>query len=212
MPPTSNPNQKVLITGIIVAVCILVGSTFVAYQIGYGNGSGTKTVSQTQNNAQPVLTESRLVIGTVEKVSGQEITLTNFKRVPDFTASSTSQAGSIVITIDQSTVIERLIQKDIAVISKERALSTSTPLTPPEPFTRVKITLGDIKVGDVLAVTSAEDISKLAAFTATKVEVQDIPKLPAPTTATTTATSTTVKVDATQRPAPPLPPEARKAQ
>lgn len=187
MLPTSNPNQKVLSIGIIVAVCVLVGSSYGAYQIGYGNGAGTKTASQTQNAA---LTESRLVLGTVEKVSGQQITLKDFRKIPIIT-DSTDQSARMSVTVDQNTIIERLVQKDSATISKERDAflkkiqaqgafsSTTAMLQPPEPFTREKLTLGDIKVGDTLAVFAAEDIAKLTVFTAARVEVQVIPAMPA---------------------------------
>lgn len=189
MPPTPSPNKNALIIGAVIAVCVLVGSSYTAYQIGYGRGVGTKTVSQTQN---ALLTESRLVLGTVGKISGQEVTLTNFRKVPDVTGNPTGQTGSMVVTVDQSTIIDRLVQKDSTTISEEIAaftekvqksqaqgvLSSTTPVTPPEPFTRVEITLNDIKVGDTIAVFAGGDISKSTTFTAARIEIQDAPTTP----------------------------------
>jgi len=185
MPSTFNKRT------VIVAVLVLIVVAFAAYQIGYGNGAGTKTASQTQSTT-PVM-ESHLVLGTVEKISGQEITLKNFQKIPNIAASSTGQAAPMVVVVDQSTIIERLVQKDIATINREKAafldemtklqaqgaLSSATPIAPPESFTREKLTLNDIKAGDTITAFADGDISKVTTFTAAKIDVQDAPPISA---------------------------------
>ena len=171
------------VVALVVVVCVVV-----AYQYGYKNGLSKTSLSKTQN--MPL--ESRLVLGTVEKISGQQITLKDFRKVP--IAISADQSARMIIVVDQNTIVERLVQKDSATINKEIAAftekvqklqaqgaqGTTTPLTPPEPFTREKLTLGDIKVGDTLAAFASEDIAKLTSFTATKIDIQVAPiKTPA---------------------------------
>lgn len=187
MPPVpSTSNQGTLIIKIVVAIGVVAGISFVAYQIGYGNGVGTKDVSQTESTL-PI--ESRLVIGTVEKISSQKITIKDFRKIP-IVASSTDQSARMTVVANVTTIIERLIQKDIAVINKERDAflkeieaqgaysSTTAMIQPPTPYTLTKITLSDIKVGDTVSAFAAEDISKLTTFTATKIDIQNASSVP----------------------------------
>lgn len=162
MPPTSNSNKNVLAIGVIVAVLVIAGSSYAAYQFGYGRGVNA---FQTQSVAIPV----RTVFGTVEKISGQEITLSHFMRVPSF-AASTSPSATMTITVDQATVLERVTLKDLSAVKAQGA----TP-APTEPYTIEKITLDDIKVGGVITAFASGDISNVTAFTATKIDLQSPP-------------------------------------
>jgi hypothetical protein len=172
--PERNKTKDVLIGVMTVAMIGIIA--FAVSQISYKTG----TVSQTQT-AQ--LAQSHAVLGTVEQISGQEITLKDFRKISNTGASSVDQLERIVVTVNQTTIIERVTRKDRIVFSKELdafgekqaqgAQSTSTPLTPPEPFTLEKITLSDIKVGDSIVASSAEDISKLSTFTATTIAIQN---------------------------------------
>lgn len=139
------------------------------------------TVSQTQN-ILPI--DVRGVLGTVEKISGQEITLKDFRKSMTATSSPVSQSARMTVLVDQSTVIQRLVYKDATTIAKESAdfykniqkiqtQNSPTPPRPPEPFSLEKIVLGDIHIGDVLTAYSGEDISELMTFTATKIEVRN---------------------------------------
>ncbi len=214
MTPTSNQIIK-----IGIAVLVLAGVSFVAYQIGYGNGAGTKSTSQPQNG-QPVVAQTNMLFGTVDKISGQELVLKDVKRILDTTSGTSSQ--TVAVSIDSSTIIERLVPKDVATLKKEQdafskelqaqgAVGPTNSIVPPEPFIRTKIAFSDIKVGDSLVVSSNQDLSKLTAFTATQIDVQDNPIAPlsaGPTTSVVSATTSTKTSGGTMSP-PPLPAGAK---
>lgn len=164
MPPTSHSSQHVLVIGVI-AVCVLAGSSYAAYQYGYGRGASARALS-TQVVPIPV----RTVLGTVVKISGQQITLGHFTRVPSLAGAATSSA-TMTITIDQSTRIERYTLNNPSVIKVQTATTT---LTDPSYATQT-ITLSDIKVGDTITAFSSSDISTETAFTATEIDLQASP-------------------------------------
>ena len=205
---TSTSNQ-VIRAGI--AVCVLAGASFAAYQVGYEKGAGIQGGFQTRNG-QPAATGIHMVFGMVDSVSGKEITLKDVKRIPDTASGTISQP--VVVTVDFSTIIERLVAKDSAVLQKEQdvfmkkvqAQGPGDSLVPPEPFVRTKITLDAIKAGDFIVASSNQDISKLTAFTATRIDVQD-KSLASLTTssAPSAASTTTIKVNEKDIPPPPLP-------
>jgi hypothetical protein len=152
-----------------------------------------------------------MVLGTVDSISGKEITLKEVKRIPDTASGAVSQ--SVTVTVESSTVIERLVAKDPAVLQKEQdafmkkvqAQGPGDSIVPPEPFTRTKITLDAIKAGDVVVASSNQDISKLTAFTATRIDVQDKSLASLTTSSAVPAASTTTKLDEKDIPPPPLP-------
>lgn len=142
--------------------------------------------SQSQPQTAPSVppTEVRRVLGTVEQISGQEITLKDFRKISSIVSTTSGQSDRIVVGVDQSTLIERLTHKDAAVFSAELdafykniqkapAQNPSTSPASPVPFTLEKITIGDIKVGDSITASFAEDIANLTTFTATKIEIQN---------------------------------------
>ncbi|MDP3957255.1 MAG: hypothetical protein Q8Q10_02020 [bacterium] len=142
----------------------------------------TTTTSQSQpQSAQPIpATEVRRVFGTVEKISGNEITLKDVKKILNTGAKPVNQSAQTVITVDQATVVERYMRKDMLVFGKElddfaqnRDQSASTPPRPPVPFTLEKVTLSDIKVGDIITASSLKDIATLTTFTATTIAIQN---------------------------------------
>ena len=211
----SIPNQ-VLVRGLVLTL-VLVGASYAAYQFGYQRGLGMSSLSQARDG-QPASTETRMLFGTVGSISGNEIALKDVKRIPGVASGQNVQSASVVVTIGQTTVVERLIQKSAALISAElsaysrslkKELSTSTAsAVPPEPFTRQAISLSNVKVGDYVVVISDQDISTLNAFTATRIEVQDKPFVP--TTVTTATSTAATKVKPGELPPPPLPAGAVK--
>ena len=186
-PPPSNPSQRVFIIGAVIAVCVIAGSSYASYQFGYGRGLATGSLSQTQDVVTTV-PEVRAVMGTVERISGQEITLKDFKMIPS-ADSSTDRDGRMIVSVNQTTLLQRFSQKDAATLKSDQVAfdaqvkaqgtqNTATPLTPPSLFTAEKITLSSVKVGDFIVVYSAEDISKVTTFAATKIDVQDTSAIP----------------------------------
>ncbi|MDD2657400.1 MAG: hypothetical protein PHD04_01910 [Candidatus Pacebacteria bacterium] len=177
MTPISNQIMRV---GIVVVALTIVG--FGAYQIGYKNGAGSG--GETQDGSSVV--EAHTLLGTVEKTSGQTVTLNNVRRVTQ--AADSAKAETVVITIDSSTDIERLVLKDATVLSKEMAAftkklqgvsGTAATMVQPDPFVHQKIALSDIKIGETLSVSSSENIAKSTAFTATQIAVLPVPPSPA---------------------------------
>jgi hypothetical protein len=194
---------------LVVVACSLIAVAFFSYQVGYFNGSGTVATTVQKQDAAPALPvgspvlESRMVMGVVDGISDQKITLKNFQKLPPVGVpkSSDEDKRMTAIVID-TTVIEKIGQKDIKVIQEEQAAFTKKmqeqagkapeagvlPIVPPEPFTREKITLQDIKSGDSITVFAGEDISKLDEFTASRIEIRTLPAMQAIPTAAIPAT------------------------
>jgi hypothetical protein len=95
----------------------------------------------------------------------------------------------MVVVVGPGTIVERIVQKDAATIRKEReaylkqtqspeAKSSGILPIPPESFTREKITLADIKVGDTISAFAGSDITALTTFTALEIHVQIAQKIP----------------------------------
>jgi hypothetical protein len=181
-------------------ISILVGVVLVVIVVNFFSIQGVflnkGNVTQTQN-LNLVAIEQHMAVGVVEKISGQEITLKNVKKMPGNSVSS-GKPESVVITVNQTTVIDRLIKKDIAVIKnelanftkiQEEAFGVPVSVLPPEPFTRIKSTISNIKIGDTLVVFSGLDIAKQTAFVVTEINIQDT--VLAGISATTTPKQTT---------------------
>ena len=167
-------HKKIISAVAVIAVVVIFTNFFI-----YINGSKIKNKSQTQNLGLEQL-EQHMAVGVVEKISGQEITLNNAKKIPENTTSGV-KSESLVVIVDQATTIERFVGKDTLVFQKEledfakkqkESQNTNTPVMPPEPFTRVKIGINDIKAGDTIVVFSTINIKKLTSFTAKEINVQ----------------------------------------
>lgn len=199
------PTSQIIRIGVALVLLLAV---FVAYQVGYWNGTGIDGIAKMQDG-QSVATESRMLFGTIDEVDGKELTLKDVKRIP---GSASDATDTVTVTVDSATVIERLVPKDSATLEKEQAAflksvetqqGSTESIVPPEPFTRTKVAFSSLKAGDFVVVSSNQDLSKLSVFTATRIDVQDTP-LSSPVTNTTT-TTTAIKVDEGSTPPPPLP-------
>jgi len=180
--PGHNRTKDVLI-GIMTIAMIAIG-IFMVSLINHKVIVVLGTVSQTQDIPLVPPTEVHRVLGTVEKVSDQEITLKDFRKISSIVAPASDQSARMFITVNQSTRIERFVYKDVAILNAElnafykniqkiQTQNPSAPPTPPEPFTFEKVALSDIKIGDHVTVSFAEDIANLATFTATKIEIRN---------------------------------------
>jgi len=213
---TSTSNQIVRVG---VVLFVLAGVGLSGYQIGYRNGAGGVS-PQAQNGRLPAVSESRMILGTVDKISGQEITLKDVRRISDTSPGAVGK--SVTVTVVSSTIIERLVLKDAATLKKEQdafskelqakgANDPTNSMVPPEPFTRTKIAFSDIKAGNFLVVSSDQDLSKLSAFTATRIDVQE--KSPSSPVSPSAVVSTTTKATgAAVLPPPPIPADAHTAR
>lgn len=169
-------HKKIISAVAVIAVVVIFTNFFI-----YVNGSKIRDKSQTQNLGVEQL-EQHTAVGVVEKISGNEIFLKDVKKMPD-NNNSANQTESIVVLVGEKTVIERFVQKDLAsmkneldsFIEKQKKLQgTATSTIPPEPFTRTKIALEDIKAGETIVVFSSADISKLTSFMAIGINVQPV--------------------------------------
>lgn len=169
------------VAGMMIVVVLF--SVFVSWQIGYKQGVNKE--SDNFKNAISTLKELpkiketlgiNNVVGTVEKITGSEIIVKTFQA-----PSLKNDLLERTVVVDQATVIERLVAKDLAVIQREQTQFTEemkkagaggANIKPPEPFTREKATINDIKIGDIIFASAGKDISKDNKFTAEKILIQ----------------------------------------
>ena len=152
---------------------------FVAWQAGYSTGvkapsSGTRT--QVVQNRIPK--EAKSITGKITGVAGTTISLQTFGTY------STQKNTERTVMTDAATIFERDMPKDQNAFQSElsafseklqasRAEGSSLPSSAyPAPFTLEGISLSDLRVGDIVMVTAAENILTADSFTATKVVVE----------------------------------------
>lgn len=182
---------------VVAVIILLVASNYISWNIGKsGSAVPAGKIIAAGGATAAIPGGMRAIGGTVDSVSDVEFIL----KVPSFDPSSSGGMSTRTVAIDQATIIERLIQKDSATIQKEQSAfmeqiqkiqnaetsdTTSAPIVPPEPFKREKISLKDLKAGDMVSVTANEDISKAKKFVAVRVSLQprvsvpSVPKAPA---------------------------------
>lgn len=178
---------------VLAVVVLLVVSNYISWNVGKSGGlsglGGQGGATVTLPAPGPIPGGVRNLGGIVESVSDSGFTL-KLSAADPFASKGPSVRN---VSVDERTVIERLLQKDNATIQKEQtafmeklkkaqeggsASADSAPLTPPEPFTREKISLSDIKAGDMVLVFADEDISIVKQFIAAKVSLQPGVNLP----------------------------------
>jgi hypothetical protein len=117
--------------------------------------------------------ELHILSGSVTAISGNSITIHLLSTPQDSTLADRN------IIIDYSTKIIKTVQKDdktfqdeITVFSKKVQESKTKPqlLLQPEPFTRVTADASEISIGDIVTVTSVENIFLKKSFTASEVQ------------------------------------------
>lgn len=128
--------------------------------------------------------ETRLVFGTVEGVSSQEITLNNIQRVPS--GSPVDKSARMVVIVTEATIIERSVKKDAVTIKKEQVAydsevqkqkeqGTTTQPMPVQLSKNERITTQDIKIGDAVSVLATGDVAGGSTITAERIAIQDGP-------------------------------------
>jgi hypothetical protein len=139
--------------------------------------------------AVPAGMEIKTLSGTVDKVSGNTITLKNVSFGDPLADPSLSVR---TVQINKDTKFYQLSQKDQAVFQKEMDEFTKKineqsnnkdnapePIASPDPQIKKEITLADIKEGQLVSVSSNEDIKDKKEFIASQVSVNlSTPVLP----------------------------------
>ena len=171
---------------ILAVIVLLVVSNYVSWNVG--KSGGVSSISGVGASPAGIPSGMRAIGGTVESVTDSGFIL----KVPSFDPSA-SVMSVRTVSVNQATIIERLIQKDSATIQKEQSAfmeqikkaqntqgspATNVPIIPPEPFKREKVLLKDITVGDMVSVSANEDISKAKQFVAVRVSIQSSLNLP----------------------------------
>ncbi len=122
----------------------------------------------------------RTISGTVTAVNGNQITIHTQSINPfDNVALNTR-----IVTVDASTTIIKLTQKDPNVFKAEinkfiknntyTNRKTSQTITPPKPFISTPVTATSIAVGNNIIVTATENIKNMKKFLASKIQIQTI--------------------------------------
>ena len=169
--------------------------------IGVGGAAGYAVASyqyaaklNTIREAFPAPAELTSIVGTIQSVSGDIITL---KSVPSMNPLEELPAVS-TITVTSATTIEKLEPKAMNVLAQQmdayqKAIQKSEPagtstasaingvLTPPLPFLETPLALADLKAGDMITVEAGKDIKMETSFEAVKISVTgSAPVLTAP--------------------------------
>lgn len=194
--------DKQLIT-LIIVVAIVAGS--IGYVLGTSTtGGGIIGIGDSSLEAKldevkkmfPPTPDSNTVYGQVKSVEGEFIVLDTPPSNPFDESPKARQ-----VTVTDATKIVRMENKDMETIQKEqedfqkkisswKPDTADSPPTPPVPFIEKEISLSDIKVGDQLNVEASTLIRMKAEFTATKILVQTMASISAPTPTTSPITPT----------------------
>jgi len=119
--------------------------------------------------------------GTIKSISGSTVTLS----ISTPGLAATPELATRTVTIDGNTKIEQWVQRDPADIQKDLEAfnaqlatlknSPSTPgniPTPPQTQNKQDANISDLKVGQSISVTSADDVKSAQQFTATEIDIQ----------------------------------------
>ncbi len=163
--------SKRFITALVVAdLSVLL---FFIWYSGYIGGLQKSALTTQATQAQLLSSDAKSIFGKIIDISGTTLTMTSL------------EAPSIrEVTTDAATVFEQIAPKDQKVFQseiitfdarKKTAEADGTPLLPseyPSPFAFQKLSLSDLRVGDIVTVTATDTILSESTFTATRVSVQ----------------------------------------
>lgn len=130
-------------------------------------------IEQAKKFFPPAPQDIQSISGTVKSIAGNVITMETGTANPFDEAPRTR-----TITTGDQTKITRNEQKDAARFQKEvtafqKAMQsgTNTPIPPPSPFRDVAAHLSDIKPGQQIVVTAAQNIRDMESFNAISVSI-----------------------------------------
>ncbi|KKS27498.1 MAG: hypothetical protein UU88_C0005G0003 [Parcubacteria group bacterium GW2011_GWC1_42_11] len=124
--------------------------------------------------------DMRAISGTVTAISGNRITIHTQSMDPFLDPSLLDR--NIIVSGDTNIISlsqkdQKLMQAEMEEFMKrvQSGESMTQAVAAPEPFTRTKVSIPDITVGDIVNVTATENIKTIKEFTAS--EIQITPKL-----------------------------------
>lgn len=184
--------KQTIFLSVLLLVTILLGGVFYFFRKAIDDliitTPPTETIqTQAKIILQPVPIETHQVLGVVEKISSQEITLKDVTKSMNANSGAENQEARMIVMVDQSTTMERLSYKDGSTITRESDVAHEgaqenqvqglllTPPAPIEPFTREKITLSDIRTDDVVSVAASGGVLTGNQFVATEIVVMVMP-------------------------------------
>lgn len=184
-----NDGHILLLKRVAIVILILAGGFFIYYETSYRNVPVKMSVAELERTMGNPVPSGVKAIGLADKISGNEITLKDASMV---SGEGLGNRQDVTVVVSQATQIERVTMKDVGAIQKEqdafdekvkkseaeRAQDPSPQIVRPELFVREKISLADIKPGDILSVYADGDTSKSSKLTATKIEVQGGIRIP----------------------------------
>jgi len=171
---------SVVLSVVVALVLGLAGGYF----WGYARGGAAVTTSYAPKIAAlatffpPAPSSTLSLSGQVESINGSIVTI----NARPFTRNPFAAGGFLVsreATVTSATKITKQAQIDPTVFRQEiqaynmtrpSGPSSTTAIALPTPFTETNISLSDIKVGDMIAVTASSNIMSAASFTATTVQ------------------------------------------
>ena len=163
---------------IVAAFAALLAMVFIAWQMGYMTGLKSPASTGTRSAGSEAPKETKAILAKVTGIAGTTLSV-----IP--LSLGSSAPPTLTVLTDEATVFERSIPKDrksyldemaVSIAKMKQNVASSTPLEPPPiPFVLKSISLADVRIGDTIFVTAAEDILKARQVTATKVLVQSAP-------------------------------------
>ena len=172
-----------LFVGVIVGVFVdpylplAVSNSGKGYQIGYQTGfNAAKDLVESSNLGTlfKSLSETRVLSGTIINKSDGQILL----RVTSTNPLENQSLSDRVVSLDATTVVTKIIQKDPEIYKAELArfvnVQPTSTIQPPPPaaFTMTQASTEDIQVGDSVNVLTAEDVSLVKAFVASGIQIR----------------------------------------
>ncbi|MFA6414910.1 MAG: hypothetical protein WC217_01315 [Candidatus Paceibacterota bacterium] len=197
--------RNIIIGGLVTALIVggALGYAGASYQYG--------TQLDKARAAFPMQPTMLSVSGTVESVSGSVITLKSppssnpFETLPSVRKVTVTEETRVIRSEEKDPKVwqqemadyQKLMQKDIPGRVSTSTIAASLA-TPPMPFKEVIISFSDLKAGDLIFVTAAEDIKTATSFEATGIRVTEKASVAAP--AGTAAAQGTAPIVNTQPP------------
>ncbi len=131
--------------------------------------------------------EIRNLNGEIKEINGDKITL----KIRPFEPLADASLDTRIIVVDSATKIYSLETKDSkeymaevdAYNKKIQAINSTAPLapiTPPDRFDKSEISLSDLEVGQMISVTSGENIKETKEFKALEINYNQPPIVPTP--------------------------------
>ncbi|HCR52343.1 TPA: hypothetical protein DIV48_01685 [Candidatus Kaiserbacteria bacterium] len=173
----------------VILIAVIAGGA--GWWAGYSQALGFAKERLAGYQVVPLPPDSKNLTGTIERIDGGMI----YVRTLFVNPLEKDGANMVALATTASTTIEKFVLKDSKSFETEMtafakaAQKNAVAPVPPEPFTRQAILLSDLKPGESVSVTTAENVVGAARLTATSISATSlIASLPAgPQTSTGSA-------------------------